>query len=674
MTSRGRRLFYRIVSLIVLPALLLAGAEGVLLLVGSGHPAGFVQRSKAGGEHTAYSNPFFTWKYFGPVKARESTPFALRLPKPENTCRVFVLGGSAAQGDPDPSFSLARLLAVMLERQYPGVNFEIVNAGITAINSHVVYEVARSCVDLDPDALVVYLGNNEVVGPYGAGSTLAPLAGNLRLIRLGLAVQRTRLGQLLASVVSAAGGIPSENDNEWGGMEEFLGTQVRHDDPGLETTYRHFRSNLNDVARLSRGSETPLVLCTVGVNLRNTAPFASLHRRGLAGDALAEWRRAFSDGVALQGAGRFLEAADRFCAALEIDDEYAELWFRLAQCRWEMGDFAAARQAFSRSRDLDTLRFRADSTINMIIREVAASAGEGVRLLDVAEHFAALAPDGVPGGEFLYEHVHLSFNGAYVVARALVDELRPALPSWVQERRAPGSSLPTDMECAARLVFTGLSQHEIGLQILDRMRRPPFVNQPGHEARYAAFEEQIAPLEAFTRPPRLEGVLDHYERIIEDQPADWILHYSLASALVRYAKRPDLAEDHYREVTRRVPTFGRGHAFLGDTLLAQGKAQEAAESYRRALTFHPVTSPLWIGLGAALAQDGERDEACGCYGRAADVDPGNGLAHLLRGECLLDLVTGDGRSRSRAIEHLRRAVELDPENSTARRALERAGG
>jgi tetratricopeptide (TPR) repeat protein len=496
----------------------------------------------------------------------------------------------------------------------------------------------------------------------------------LRLIRLGLAVQRTRLGQLLASVVSTVRRSPSEEDHEWGGMEEFLATQVRHDDPGLDTTYRHFRSNLSDVARLSRGSDTPLVLCTVGVNLRNTAPFASLNHRGLEGNALEEWRRHFSNGVALQEAGRFLDAAESFGAALEIDDEYAELHFRLAQCRWEMGDFVAAREAFVRARDLDTLRFRADSTINAIIREIAASAGEDVRLLDVANHFSAVAPDGIPGGEFLYEHVHLSFNGAYVTARALVDELEPVLPPWVQERRAVGIPLPTDVECAARLVFTGLSQHEIGLQILDRMRRPPFVNQPGHEARYAAFEEQITPLEAFTRPPRLERVLDHYERLIEDHPADWILRYNLASALVRYAKRPDLAEVHYREVTQRVPTFGRGHAFLGDTLLAQGKAEEAAESYRRSLAYHPVTSPLWIGLGAALAQSGEREEACRCYGRAAEVDPGDSLAHRLRGECLLDLDTGEGRNRDRAVEHLRRAVELDPEDAAARRALERAGG
>jgi tetratricopeptide (TPR) repeat protein len=660
-----------VLSLTLLPVLLLAGAEGLLRLFGSGHPAGFVQRSGGRGERIAYSNPFFTWKYFGPVKARESTPFALRLPKPENTCRVFVLGGSAAQGDPDPSFSLARLLTVMLERRYPGVDFEVVNAGITAVNSHVVYEVARTCVGLDSDALVVYSGNNEVVGPYGAGSTIAPLAGNLRLIRLGLAVLRTRLGQLLASTI---GRTPAEKDREWGGMEEFLSTQVRHDDPGLETTYRHFRSNLSDVVRLSRGSDTPLVLCTVGVNLRNTAPFASLNHRGLEGDALDEWRRRFSDGVALQEAGRFLDAAETFGTALEIDGEYAELHFRLAQCRWELGDFAAAREAFVRARDLDTLRFRADSRINAIIREVAASAGDGVSLLDVANYFSTLAPDGIPGGEFLYEHVHLSFHGAYVAARALVDELEPALPPWVQERRAAASPLPTDMECAARLVFTGLSQHEIGLQILDRMRRAPFINQPGHEARYAAFEEQIAPLEAFTRPPRLQRVLDHYGRLIEDHPADWMLHYNLASALVRYAKRPDLAEVHYREVTRMVPTFGRGHAFLGDTLLAQGKAEEAAESYRRSLAYHPVTSPLWIGLGAALAQSGEREEACRCYGRAAEVDPGDPLAHRLRGECLLDLDAGEGRIRRRAIEHLRRAVELDPEDAGARRALERAGG
>ena len=38
----------------------------------------------------------------------------------------------------------------------------------------------------EPDLFVVYLGNNEVVGPYGASSVAAPLQANLGVVRAGV--------------------------------------------------------------------------------------------------------------------------------------------------------------------------------------------------------------------------------------------------------------------------------------------------------------------------------------------------------------------------------------------------------------------------------------------------------------------------------------------------------
>lgn len=50
---------------------------------------------------------------------------------------MFVLGESAAEGDPDPAFSFARILQVMLRERYPGVRIEVINVAFTAFNSHV---------------------------------------------------------------------------------------------------------------------------------------------------------------------------------------------------------------------------------------------------------------------------------------------------------------------------------------------------------------------------------------------------------------------------------------------------------------------------------------------------------------------------------------------------------
>ena len=45
----------------------------------------------------------------------------------------------------------------------------MINTAISAVNSHVMLPVAKACLEYDPDFLVVYMGNNEVAGPFGAG-------------------------------------------------------------------------------------------------------------------------------------------------------------------------------------------------------------------------------------------------------------------------------------------------------------------------------------------------------------------------------------------------------------------------------------------------------------------------------------------------------------------------
>ena len=141
-------------------------------------------------------NVKFGWRFFPPILAREFEPFAFPARKSADTYRIFVLGSSAAQGIPNHAFCFGRFLQFMLQERFPGVHFEVITTAMAAINSHVVREIARDCARYDPDLFVVYMGNNEVVGPYGPGTVLTPALSNLHLIRLGIALRATRIGQL----------------------------------------------------------------------------------------------------------------------------------------------------------------------------------------------------------------------------------------------------------------------------------------------------------------------------------------------------------------------------------------------------------------------------------------------------------------------------------------------
>src|SRR5262249_54256780 len=150
--------------------------------------------------------------------------------------RLFVLGESAAQGFPDPATSFSRILEVLLRQQFPDDHFEVVNTAMTAINSHVILPVARECAGHQPDVFITYIGNNEVVGPFGAANVIGSYSPRLRLIRANLALKSTRTGQLLTNVTRWLGAKPG-GPEFWGGMEMFTRTQVGSGDAALQATY-----------------------------------------------------------------------------------------------------------------------------------------------------------------------------------------------------------------------------------------------------------------------------------------------------------------------------------------------------------------------------------------------------------------------------------------------------
>ena len=77
----------------------------------------------------------------------------------------------------------------------------MVNTGVIAINSHVILPIARECARLQGDMWIIYMGNNEMVGPFGAATVFGRQAPALRVARLTVGIQRARLGQLLVDLV-----------------------------------------------------------------------------------------------------------------------------------------------------------------------------------------------------------------------------------------------------------------------------------------------------------------------------------------------------------------------------------------------------------------------------------------------------------------------------------------
>ncbi|HZM06028.1 MAG TPA: hypothetical protein VFC44_23760, partial [Candidatus Saccharimonadales bacterium] len=143
--SRRKLWYFRLIALVGEPLLFLVLLDLGLRLAGFGYPTAFLLKSSNHGEKTFVQNDQFGWRFFGPRAAREPDATSIPREKPPDTIRIFVFGESAAYGDPQPRFGLPRMLEAMLSLRHPDKKFEVVNAAMTGINSHVILPLARDC-------------------------------------------------------------------------------------------------------------------------------------------------------------------------------------------------------------------------------------------------------------------------------------------------------------------------------------------------------------------------------------------------------------------------------------------------------------------------------------------------------------------------------------------------
>ncbi|MCC6392214.1 MAG: tetratricopeptide repeat protein [Bryobacterales bacterium] len=529
-------------------------------------------------------NGRFGERFFPKGLVRVPAPHLLANPKTAGVYRIFVFGESAAMGVPEPGLSFGRIMEVLLARRYPGVRFEVVNTAMTAINSHAILPIARECAGYEPNLFMVYMGNNEVVGPYGPGTVFTPAITWLPLIRLNVWQRSTRSGQWVGSLLPAR-----QPRQDWRGMEMFKDHLVPLDDSKLADIYGNFRRNLEDIVAAGRSAGVPVLLSTVAVNLKDSPPFA--------GSASAER-------------------------------------FRAGQQWMAAGDTARAGEAFARARDLDELRFRADSRINNVIREVAAR--QRAILVDAERVFGP-----APGDELFYEHVHLRFAGNYLLARTMAERIEvPGQPAgeWPDAERA-----------AALLPYTPWDGYRMAARMQAMMERPPFTNQPGYEA---ARRQRLGEL---ATPADPAGALPLYRAAVAVRTKDIQLALRYVD-LLRAAGRLDEAVEVWRNLIPRAPIIKEWHAGLAGVLSEEGRQDEAVAEYRRALELDPEYDLAHFGWGLALARKKRAAEAAEQYQEALRINPAYAEA---RNNLALSFAA-QGRLGEAAAEY-ERALELEPD-------------
>jgi lysophospholipase L1-like esterase len=324
-----------------------------------------------GPEHS-YSlfNPLWPQQFFGVFKPSTGNyPFLTK--KPENTYRVFVLGGSTTAGFPY-SFhnSFSAYLRQELQLFNPDKTIEVVNLGVTAFNSYALSEIIQELSPHAPDAVFIYAGHNEFFGAYGSASSASTIVNNHEFKKLIIKLKRSSILYFTSKLFTPTDEIPDNKTT----MERMVRKQHIIPDGKLsDDTRKNFERNLQNVVKTAAKHEINLYLSTVISNTFTQEPLG--------------------------------------------DSDLALLQYKKGKSLLNEQKTDSAVTLLVNAKNNDPLPFRAPSFINNTIRQVADD--YAVPLLDLNKSTYS-NPDFITNAESWFtDHLHFSTKTNKYVAREI---------------------------------------------------------------------------------------------------------------------------------------------------------------------------------------------------------------------------------------------------------------
>ena len=338
--------------------------------------------------------------------------------KPANAIRIFCVGSSACAGWPHPSSeTFSAYLQQALETAYPKKKVEVVNAAGHGFAAYRTRLVLDEVLKMGPDAVIVWEGNNEFLEDRNydpPGMMFVNLGRHLRTVQ--------RIRSIIANRTKMSG-------DDLRNVAEFFwkktrqkSLRLREDPTQFAQVKEHFRKSFEHMVRQSQRHETPIVLCTVPVNLRDWTPTVSVNH--LKGEQLVRWQELYNLSRRCLIEGRNQEGVNAMRRAIAMETNHGESYFWLGRLLEADGQTEEAWEAFSKARDNDYNPFRAISSFNETIRTLAKeNQNKGVFLLDLERLFAKATKFAAPGFDLLLDYVHPTKPANLMVAENLFTSL-----------------------------------------------------------------------------------------------------------------------------------------------------------------------------------------------------------------------------------------------------------
>jgi len=358
--------------------------------------------------------------------------------------RAFCLGGSTVQGRPySVETSFTTWLRLDLEAAQPDTNWEIINCGGISYASYRLVPIMKELLGYAPDLFVVYTGQNEFLEDRTYGHLKKTPGALVRLHRTMLHLRsyaladqwfaRRRAKHADARQSSKTVLTPAVRTK----LDLREGIEAYHRDPAWrQGTIDHFARNLETMVRMARSAGVPIVLVNPVANLKDCPPFKSRFDTDLTEterqQATDLWEQARE-----MGWSDVAEKIELLEQAAAIDSRHAGLLYLIGMCYQHTGRATEARQWFVRAKEQDICPLRILEPMHEAILETAAR--YRIPLVDARAIIEQHTEDGIPGAEWLLDHVHPTVAGHQLIANALYETmvemgLAPTTEHWQAER------------------------------------------------------------------------------------------------------------------------------------------------------------------------------------------------------------------------------------------------
>jgi tetratricopeptide (TPR) repeat protein len=419
---KGRTLLFKVIG-ILSPFILLLVLELLLRVFDYGNDLRLFTTYKNDSDYLVF-NPAASKKYFlNQTVATTGNHEPFKKVKDPNTTRIFVLGESTTIGYPYfHNGSFHRWLQYRLMYTFPGRNFEIINISLTAVNSYTVLGFAKEVVNYEPDAILIYTGHNEYYGALGVGST-ENIGGSPFLVKTILSLRQLKLVQLMTNIYTSIVGGPAIPKGE---LKETLmqrmvaSQQIPYQSALYKRGVEQFRANMDQTLQTFSDHKIPVFISNLVSNEKDLKPFISVAATG-ANSAAFNYN--FSKGLRAFNSNDIALALNYFSAANKAYPDHALCNYYIGQILFKQGDYAGAKTAFDKARNLDALRFRAPDEINAIINQLTKKYTDA-HLVNTTAAFEANSDHHIIGDNLILEHVHPNLAGYALMSDAFYESLK----------------------------------------------------------------------------------------------------------------------------------------------------------------------------------------------------------------------------------------------------------